>query len=193
MSYITQKVIPSIFTMKDFEQFLQSEYEYCIILDFHINLLSGVMKELHAHQKKGIVHLDLVKGLASDEHGTEFLCQVIQADGVISTKAKAVEYAKKNKKIAIMRLFLIDTKSLAKGLHLVNSLQPDYIEVLPGIAYDIIPYIKANTQIPLIGGGLIKSVKQIDKCIDKGMCAVTIGSFKLCLEYAKEKATGSKI
>lgn len=191
MTFCEQVVIPSIFTMKDFDRFIKSPYEYCILLDFHVNMLSHAIQELHANGKKGIVHLDLVKGLTSDEYGTEFLCQKIGADGVISTKAKVIEYAKKNGKIAILRLFLIDSKSLEKGLQLINVLQPDYIEILPGIAYDIIPYIHQKTEIPMIGGGLIKSVEQIERCIDSGMCAVTIGSFKLCLEFLESKKSSA--
>lgn len=191
MSFCQQVVIPSIFTMKDFDLFLKSPYEYCVLLDFHINMLDYAITQLHANGKKGIVHLDLVKGLTSDEYGTEYLCQKIGADGVISTKSKVIESAKKNNKIAILRLFLIDSKSLDKGLQLVKQLQPDYIEILPGIAYEIVPYIQTKTNIPMIGGGLIRSVSQIERCIANGMCAVTIGNFKLCKEFMESRTNES--
>lgn len=169
--------------MKDFDQFLKEDFTYCILLDFHINILSYAINTLHEHGKKGIVHIDLVKGLSNDEYGCEFLCQTIRVDGIISTKAKVIESAKKNNKIAILRLFLIDSKSLEKGMSLANALQPDFIEVLPGIAYEIISFVRRKTSVPVIGGGLIKTIDQIHQSMEAGTCAVTIGNFSLCKQY----------
>ena len=110
----------------------------------------------------------------SDESGCEYACQVLGADGIISTKAKVVETAKKNRKISILRFFLIDSKSLDKGVMLCNSIEPDYVEVLPGIAYSMLPSIKKRTDTKSMCGGLIKTKEEMEACLSHGAVAITI-------------------
>ncbi len=169
-----QKIIPSISNMKAFELFIESDYQYCFVMDFHISLLKYIIDQLHLKDKKVIVHIDLIHGLSSDEFGCEYLCQVLKADGVISTKSKILEVAKKNKKISILRLFLIDSMSLNKGLLLAQRVQPDYLEVLPALALEIIPHIIEKCSISLIGGGLLSNLQQVEKCLDSGVKAVSV-------------------
>lgn len=179
----SQKVIPAISTMKDFEKYLKSDLEWCILMDFHISLLEIMVKQAHEVNKKVLIHIDLMKGVTSDEFGCEYVCQKMKVDGVISTKSKVIEAAKRNKKVAIQRMFLIDSKSLEKGLNQLRVSSPDYIEMLPGIAYEILPYIKSQIEIPLISGGLIKDKEMIDCCLKQGAVAVSISNLKLAMEY----------
>lgn len=175
-----QKIIPAISTMKEFEKFLETKDTYGILMDFHIGLVEDAIKRAHEKKKKIILHLDLIKGLSSDESGCEYACQYLKADGVISTKGKVVETAKRNRKTAILRLFLIDSKSLEKGLALCEAVQPDYMEILPGLACSMIPYIKEKTKCPIMCGGLIRTRQQMLACIEAGAFAVTIsGKTKL--------------
>jgi len=169
-----QKIIQAISTMKEFEKFLRTEDIYAILMNIHISLVADAIRRAHEHQKKLLLHLDLIKGLSSDESGCEYACQYLQADGIISTKGKVIETAKKNHKLAILRLFLIDSKSLEKGIALCETVHPDYMEVLPGIACSIVPYIKERTNCPIMCGGLLKTSQQIEDCIKAGAFAVTI-------------------
>ena len=88
---IQQTCLPAISKMKDFENFLKSNLEYCILMDFHISLLEDMVKMAHENSKKVFVHLDLIKGVATDEAGCEYVCQRMRVDGVISTKVKVIE------------------------------------------------------------------------------------------------------
>ena len=146
-------------------------------MNFHLSFLEKLVKEAHENGKKLLLHLDLTKGLSSDEFGCEYACQILQMDGIITTKARVVETARKNKKIAVLRLFLIDSKSLEKGIALCNTIRPDYVEILPGIATSIIPYLKEHIQTEIMCGGLIKTSQQIEECIGAGACAVTISNW----------------
>ena len=177
---IQQTCLPAISKMKDFENFLKSNLEYCILMDFHISLLEDMVKMAHENSKKVFVHLDLIKG---DEAGCEYVCQRMRVDGVISTKVKVIETAKKNKKIAIQRMFLIDSKSLMKSLKQVSESNADYIEVLPGIAYSILPFIKEQVSVPLISGGLIKSVEDVENCLKHGASHVSVSSLDVIKKY----------
>lgn len=168
-----QKILPSISNLKMFETFLDSELEYCILQNLHISALHSICRMADKNNKKCLVHIDLIKGIASDEYGAEFLCQVIKVDGLISTYPSVIKVAKKKKKIAIQRIFLIDSLSLEKSINLVIKTQPDYIEMLPGIATAIVESIIKQVDIPLIGGGLIRSKKDVQNCLDSGLVAVT--------------------
>jgi glycerol uptake operon antiterminator len=136
---------------------------------------------LHAHHKLALVHIDMVHGISSDEHGAEFLCQRLRADGVISSKTRIIETTKKNKKIAIQRMFLIDSKSIERGIETLQKSQPDIVEVMPAIAYNIIPYIISKIDIPLIGGGLLKTKEDILQGQKAGCIGFTVSDLCLCV------------
>lgn len=176
-------IIPSIDQLKMFEHFLVSDHEYCFLMNIHISLLEKMIADAHKAGKKVIVHIDLLKGISSDEFGVEYLCQKLKADGIISTKRKTIEAVKRCGKIAILRVFLIDSKSLHMGIDLVKKLQPDYLEVLPAIAYTAIPKIRKETDVPLIGGGLITDIDEVRHALTSGFEAVSLSNSDIWLNY----------
>lgn len=177
---MNQKIIPVISDWKTFEKFLKSTQTWCILMDFHVNFMEDLIVQLHAMGKKGIVHMDLVKGVQNDQFGTQFMCQKIHVDGIISTKPKAIEAAKQNHCISILRVFMIDTRSLIRGGQLANTLQPDYVEVLPATIPHVVELWQAYCAIPLIGGGLVKGKEDIEACLAQGMQAITTSSLAFC-------------
>ena len=175
-----QICVPVVHSMKRLEKFIESDLIVCILQDIHISLLEHMIKTLHDNNKLALVHIDMVHGISSDEHGAEFLCQRLRADGVISSKTRIIETTKKNKKIAIQRMFLIDSKSIERGIETLQKSQPDIVEVMPAIAYKIIPYIKSKINMPLIGGGLLKSKEDILQGLEAGCMAFTVSDLCLC-------------
>ena len=190
MTPFSQPILLAISQMKDFEKFLQSPLDTCILMDFHINLLPSMMQAAHAAGKAVYLHADLLRGVSADEFGCEYLCQRLRADGIISTKPKVLEAARRNRVATILRLFLIDTKSLDKGAALIKNLQPDHVELLPGLACDAIADLKQRLQPAtstqpqsFLCGGLIKTHVQITRCLEAGACAVTLSDRTLAEEY----------
>ena len=186
MTAFSQPILLAISQMKEFEKFLQSPLDTCILMDFHINLLPAMMQNAHAAGKKVYLHADLLRGVSADEYGCEYLCQRLRADGIISTKPKVLEAARRNHVATILRLFLIDTKSLEKGVALIRSLQPDHVELLPGLACDVIPELTRRlegTTQSFLCGGLIKTHEQIKRCLEAGACAVTLSDRQLAESY----------
>lgn len=186
---MNQKVLPVICDFKTFDKFLTLDINWCVLMDFHISVLEELFHRLHVHGKFGILHMDLVHGLSADEAGTQYVCQKLHADGVISTKAKVIETAKKNHTLAIMRLFMIDSRSIEKGCELGSRLQPDYLEVLPANTKNGIAYVKQLSTLPLIAGGLIRDEKDIDECLQSGVRAVTTS----CLSLCKQEYSGGNL
>jgi glycerol uptake operon antiterminator len=175
-----QICVPVVPSMKRLERFIDSNLKVCVLQDIHISLLEHMIKTLHDHDKLALVHIDMVHGISSDEHGAEFLCQRLRADGIISSKTRIIETTKKNKKIAIQRMFLIDSKSIERGIETIQKSQPDIVEVMPAIAYKIIPYINDRIDIPIIGGGLLKSKEDILEGLNAGCVAFTVSDLCLC-------------
>lgn len=184
-----QICIPVIPTMKRLEQFLMTDLSTCLLQDIHISLLADIINTLHKHECKALVHIDMINGVASDEYGTEYVCQKLKADGVISSKSKIIETTKRNKKIAIQRMFLIDSKSVDRGVDMLLRSKPDMVEVMPAIAYRIIPYIKDRLNIPIIGGGLLKTKADIENGLKAGCVAFTVSDLNLCKEVCKSTRT----
>ncbi|MCR1897564.1 glycerol-3-phosphate responsive antiterminator [Irregularibacter muris] len=173
MKFINQKVLPAITNMRDYEKFLQTSFPYCIIMDFHIAQLRPIASLAEKHNKNLIIHVDLIHGLNSDEYAAEYLCQELKLEGLISTRTSVIHIAKKKKKIAIQRIFLIDHQSLDKSYRLLEKSQPDYIEVLPGLIPRMITEVREKTNIPIITGGLITTPKDIDRALQAGAKGVT--------------------
>ena len=92
-----RQVVLAISTMKEFEAFLESDFPWGVLMEFHIALLQDMVRAAHAKKKKVLFHLELLRGISADEAGCEFACQRLGADGIISTRPKVVETAKKNK------------------------------------------------------------------------------------------------
>lgn len=186
MGELNREIIYAISQMKEFERFLDSDLDCCVLMDMHLALLASMVRAAHERGKKVFFHLDLLRGISADEYGCEFACQYLKADGIISSKVKVIETAKKNRRVGILRLFLMDSKSLERGLNLCNNCQPDYVEILPGIACSILPYLRTRTTSKLMCGGLIKNADELKACFDAGACAVTVSRMETIRQYREK-------
>ena len=165
--------------MQDFERMLDSPYKYGVFLEMHVSRLKAVFSLARKHNKKMILHADLIQGLKNDEYAVEYLCQEYKPAGLISTRVGAITKAKQNGVVAIQRLFLLDTHALAKSYALINKVKPDYIEVLPGVIPHMIKEVNETTGIPVFAGGLIRSIDNVENAINAGAVAVTTSNRKL--------------
>ncbi|MBN6187481.1 glycerol-3-phosphate responsive antiterminator [Aneurinibacillus sp. BA2021] len=187
MSFFGQQVLPAIRQMKDFDALLRSHFEYMVLLDSHIGQLKSIVETAKRHNKKMLVHVDLIQGLRNDEYATEFLCQEIKPSGVISTRKSAVMTAKKNKVLAIQRLFLLDTNALETSYRMVEQTQPDYIEVLPGVMPHIITEVYEQVKIPVLAGGLIRTISDAEMALHGGAIAVTTSRREIWKHFSPAK------
>lgn len=168
-----QKVLPAIKKMADFELALNSDCEYIVMLELHLQQLQPILKLARNHKKKLLLHVDLIKGLKGDRYTAEFLCQAYKPDGLISTRGEVLRTAKKNNILAIQRLFLLDTMSLDTSYKMIESIKPDFIEVMPGIIPHFIEKINKETKTPIISSGLIQKGKEIEDVLQAGAVAVS--------------------
>lgn len=178
-----QIIFPTSRNMKEFERFLESSYEKGIFLDMHVSQLRHVQLLARQHQKKLFFHMDLIHGLKNDEFATEYVCQEIQPEGIISTKGSVIMKAKQKGVLSIQRVFLIDSQALEKNLKIIEKTQPDFVEVMPGAMPWIIKEIKECVDIPIIAGGFIRTAKEVNAAIDAGATAITTSNVKLWKQF----------
>lgn len=155
------------------EKFVQTDYRSCVLLDTHIGHLNGIFNYLKKEQIETFIHIDLIKGMSHDEFACEYIIQNYKPKGIISTKTKVIKRAKDLDTVTVLRVFIIDSHALERSIQLIQRTEPDYVEVLPGVASKAIQQIKEATQIPVIAGGLISDETEIDTAVDYGAHLVT--------------------
>lgn len=173
MGFYGQEIIPAMQKMEDLEKLMASNYIYIIVLEVHVSRLKPIFQMAQAHNKKLILHMDLVHGLKSDEYATEFVCQELKPFGIISTKSSVILKAKQKGVTAIQRMFLIDSYALEKSYRLIEKTKPDFIEVLPGAIPQMITEVKTQLKIPIFAGGLIRTMEEVQNALNAGAEAVT--------------------
>jgi glycerol uptake operon antiterminator len=186
MAFEHQTIFPAIKNGKGLDRFLESSYEFGVVLDSQIAQIPHYVKAANRVNKKLFIHVDLIQGLKNDEHAVDFLCQLVKPAGLISTRAAVIAKAKQKGIYAIQRLFLLDSSAVEKSCEVIKKVQPDFIEVLPGIIPKMIIEIKETTGIPVFAGGLIRSVDDVNKAIDAGAKAVTTSKVELWDYYSKK-------
>lgn len=179
MKLHNQILLPAVRKMKDLEKLMKLSYEYIVILNIHISQIRPIVDLAKSHGKKPILHADLIEGLKNDEYAAEYLCQIVNPAGIVSTRSGVITKTKQTGHLAIQRMFLLDTNALEKSYAMFERTKPDFIEVLPGIIPHMIKEVTERTGIPVFAGGLIRTVNDVEQAIHAGASAVTTSSPEL--------------
>ncbi|MBN2540051.1 MAG: glycerol-3-phosphate responsive antiterminator [Bacilli bacterium] len=174
-----QRIIPAISDYKKLDKFLKSDLKYGILMNFQLAQLEDLIHKMKQHQKKVLIHSELIRGLSSDEYGAIYLIQSLHIDGIISSKPKVIEICKKRGIIGIYRFFIKDTISLDQSLDIGKRLKPDFVEILPASSFELVQEIKEALHCEVLLGGLIRSKGQLDDCFSHGAIAVTSSDIDL--------------
>lgn len=166
-------VLPAISSFKNLKLFISSDHPICILMDFQLAELEEIVLELKKHKKRVFIHIDLIKGLTSDEFGAIYLIQKLHVDGLISIKPSVISLAKKRNVVSIQRIFLKDTLSLNRSLAMIEKTEPDFLEILPAISNGVLSKIVQKTKPLVICGGLLQTKEDMQSCIDHGAVSVT--------------------
>ncbi|MFW5998996.1 MAG: glycerol-3-phosphate responsive antiterminator [Halanaerobiaceae bacterium] len=173
-------VIAGIRNKKSLLKALNSNLIALFILYGNIMDLPDIMNKARKHDKLIFLHIDLIRGIAQDKEGVEYLANNNLCDGIVSTKSNLIKVAMKNDLMAIQRLFLLDSAALKTGKHFLLNNQPDAVEILPGIAAPyFIKHIQKKHLCPVIAGGLIRTREEVKKIVKKGALAVSTSNSEL--------------
>ncbi|EUJ17795.1 glycerol uptake responsive antiterminator [Listeria aquatica FSL S10-1188] len=181
--FARQRIIPAAHNQKDIEKIaeLKNSGHYMVMLETHVAQLKSLVTFASSTGKKVLLHADLINGLKNDDYAIDFLCQEIRPAGIISTRGNVILKAKQHKVLAIQRLFMIDSSANTKGKALIQKVQPDAIELLPGILPEQIENMIREMKIPVIAGGLIEREEQVQQALLAGATAITTSDKKLWL------------
>lgn len=172
-------ILPAIRKMKDFDKALDTPHESIVILETRLAQIKSLVDYSKRAKKNILVHFDLIQGLKSDDYGMEFLLREIKPDGILSTRANVISMAKKHQLLAIQRVFLLDSLALEQNIKVINRVQPDCIEVLPGLIPSMVHQIHAKTELPVIAGGLITNEEEVKAALKAGAVAVSTSNTDL--------------
>ncbi|KFZ21740.1 glycerol-3-phosphate responsive antiterminator [Thermotoga neapolitana] len=166
-------VIPAIRTEKDIEEALASPSTLVFLLTGNVANIEEVVYNLKKGNKEVFVHIDLVKGLSFDKCSLEFLKDVVGADGIISTHISLLKAARKLGLKIIQRVFLVDSGAMESGIVQAKDLEPDFLEILPGIIPEVIEEISSRYPGNIIAGGLVRKKEQIFAALKAGAKAIS--------------------
>ena len=102
----------------------------------------------------------------------------IGADGIISTHANLIRYAKELGLITVQRYFAVDSQGLSSIHEMIGSTKPDLVEILPGVVDKVIKRFAAE-RIPVIAAGLIETKAEVTSALSNGALAVSTGKKEL--------------
>lgn len=151
-----------------------------------IFLMTGDISNIHfcvetakKHEKMIFLHVDLLKGIARDKEGMQYLARNVQPDGIITTKSNLIKMAKKEGLFVIQHLFLLDTQAYLSGIRNIQDTEPDAVEIMPGLMGRVIQDLHEECSYPIISAGLIKSKEEIIAALHAGSKAVAVGAAEL--------------
>lgn len=161
-------------------QALQSKTKVIFLLKTNILTLPNVVQEIKKHEKLAFIHLDLLEGLAQDKYALRYLGEVVGIDGIITTRTNLIQQAKEEELIAMQRFFVLDSSALATGVKIMQTSEPDFVEILPGIIFiHLGEELKNQLSYPLIAGGLIRTPEEARDILNAGAVGISTTSYAL--------------
>lgn len=167
---------PIIAAIKDsvqLESAIKSPCEIIFILKSDIFNLKSYVDAIRESGKGAYVHVDLVEGLARDAFALQYIHDNINPEGIITTKSNIVKVSKGLDMFVIQRFFMLDHLSLDTGIHSIDSMKPNAVEILPGIMPKITKILTKTTKVPVITGGLIMDKEDVMQSLKVGATAIS--------------------
>jgi len=168
------KIIAAVRSEKELSDAINSNVDMIFLLATNIAVLRGEINLVHNAGKKLFVHIDLADGIGKDEYGIKYV-KALGADGIISTRNNLVKLAKKIGMLTVQRFFIVDSHSVETTLDSANSSKPDMIEIMPGTLTKVISRLKKELPMPIVAGGLIQSIDEVNSAISSGAHMVSTG------------------
>lgn len=167
---------PIIMAVKDWEgveRCMEMESKVVFILFGDICNISEIVRKLKEAGKVAIVHMDLIAGLSNKEVAVDFMKQLTDLDGIISTRPSLIKRGKELGLFTILRFFLLDSTALENIKKQEVLVAPDMIEILPGVIPKVTKKITAALKVPIICGGLISDKDDIMNALQAGAVAIS--------------------
>lgn len=172
--------IAGLGNIKDIDTAVSSEVDNIFIMDGTVTEVAEIVRYAKQKNKGTFVCIDLIKGLSNiDTESVNFIAKYTGADGIITPKRHLIAEAKRCGIYGILDLFLVDSLSVRNALHHIKTVQPDGIEIKPGIVTKIISLFAENHNIPIISSGFIQTRSEAVQALEAGATSLSVSEQSL--------------
>ncbi len=178
-SLTNKSTIAGVKDIADLDAALESECEVIFLLCGTIFNLKECVKKAKEKNKIIFIHVDLVEGFSRDSVALKFISDEIKPDGIISTKNNLLKVAKSLGMLTVQRIFIIDSLSIGTAIKASQTINPDAVEIMPGIMPRITKQISSSLDVPVIVGGLISCEAEVKTALESGALGVSTSSKEL--------------
>lgn len=166
-------VIAAVKNREGLENSIASDCAVVFLLFGDICSIGELVEKVKRAGKMAIVHVDLIGGLASKEIAVDFIKRNTKADGIITTKPLLIKRAKELNLFSVLRFFVLDSIALENIEKQEKAVQPDIMEILPGVMPKIIRQICSRATVPVIAGGLISEKEDVIAALASGAVSIS--------------------
>ena len=135
------------------------------------------IEQAHKAGKLLLIHIDLAEGIGKDRVGIRYLADC-GVDGIISTKAQLIRYAKEQGLLTVQRFFALDSKGMESIEEMLRITNPHLMEIMPGVIGKAIRRFSQG-RVPVIAGGLVQTKQEVTEALGCGATAVSTGQQSL--------------
>ena len=168
-------VIAAVRKQEELDAACRSNAEILFILHATLSDVAALTAQAKKAGKCVFIHFDLVDGLCAGAAAVRFLAENTSADGLISTRSSIIRSAKEAGFVTVQRFFVVDSQAEETVLRTVSAVQPDFIELMPGLISPVIARLTAQLSVPVIAGGLIETKESIVHLLSLGASGISTG------------------
>lgn len=169
-------IIAGVKDLNNLELALESDCQIIFLLCGTIFDLKDTVKKAKEKGKMIFIHVDLLDGFSKDVTALKYIHSEICPDGIISTKNSLLKAAKSLGLLTVQRVFIIDSLSIDTAVKASNMINPDAIEIMPGIMPRIIKKLSSTLEVPVIVGGLVSETSDVKVALESGALGVSASS-----------------
>lgn len=166
-------VIAAVKDVDDIDDAVNSKCEIIFLLCGNIFNLEDVVQKARSKGKMIFIHVDLIEGFSRDAIALKYISEKISPDGIISTKNNQLKKAKELGMLTVQRFFIIDSLSVNSTIKMASMVNPDAIEIMPGIIPRITKQLCSELSVSVIAGGLVSEESDVKKAIENGALGVS--------------------
>lgn len=155
------------------EQAIASPAQVLFYLAADLMTVKERINQAHRAEKLLLIHIDLAEGIGKDRAGIRFLADC-GVDGVISTKAQLIRFAKEQGLLTVQRFFALDSKGMESIEEMLRNTNPHFMEIMPGVIGKAIRRFSQG-RVPVIAGGLVQTKQEVTEALSCGATAVSTG------------------
>ena len=180
-------IIAAVRTPSQLSRALLTPVQVIFLLGGDPDTLPALVQTARSAQKLVFIHMDLVEGFSRDAAGVKWLARAARPSGVLSTRAPILRAAADESLLTVLRIFMVDSSSLATGVRMAKSCKPTLIEVMPGLVTRAIRRLSDSVGQPVIAGGMLEAAEDVEAALGAGALAASTSSENLWARTAWQR------